>query len=158
MSSTNKTSFLGLSSWLGSDKPQRADFNSDNKLIDDFASEHSSDMQCHLSEEDREKFDLPYYSGVYFGNGNQSQTVITGCPFEPEFGLIFAIGKPSQQTDFSNKASYGYFALAAQRGSMAGISISGKNLIASSPGTAISNTEYPRMNASGTTYFYVLFR
>lgn len=32
MSSTNKTS-LGLNNWLGTDKPQRADFNKDNELI-----------------------------------------------------------------------------------------------------------------------------
>ena len=83
MSATNKTSYLGLSSWLGSDKPQRTDFNSDNEKIDAFASEHTTDLQCHLSEEDREKFDLPYYYGVYFGNGEQKQTVVTNCPFRP---------------------------------------------------------------------------
>lgn len=158
MSATNKTSFLGLSSWLGSDKPQRTDFNADNEKIDEFASEHTADTQCHLSAEDREKFDLPYYYGVYFGNGQPSQTITTKCPFEPTFGFVYSISSPAHETDFDNKACYNYFALAAQRGSTSGITISGSNLIAASSPNPVSEKEYTRMNSVGRTYFYVLFR
>ena len=158
MSATNKTSYLGLSSWLGSDKPQRTDFNSDNEKIDAFASEHTTDLQCHLSEEDREKFDLPYYYGVYFGNGEQEQTVVTNCPFRPTFGFVYCLNSPPQQTDFSNSASYSYMAFTAQRGSMSGISLSGSDLVASDPLSPVAKNEYPRMNSIGHTYFYVLFR
>lgn len=35
MGSTNKTSNLKLNSWIGSDKPQRVDFNYDNNILDE---------------------------------------------------------------------------------------------------------------------------
>ena len=158
MSATNQTSFLGLSSWLGTDKPQRTDFNADNEKIDNFASEHTADVKCHFSEEDREKFDTPYFTGVYFGNGKENQTVSTNCPFSPSFGFIFCLNKPWQETDFTNKKSYSYAAIFASRGSMPGISISDKDLVVSNTITAVSNTEYSNMNESGRTYFYALFR
>lgn len=34
MSSSNKTSYLGLNQWTGDDKPKREDFNSDNEKVD----------------------------------------------------------------------------------------------------------------------------
>ncbi len=158
MSATNKTSFLGLSSWLGSDKPQRTDFNSDNQKIDEFASGHTADLQTHLSEADREKFDTPYYMGVYYGNGQSSRTISTGCPFEPELAIVFCIGSPVQQTDFSGECSYCYFGLAAKRGGMSGVSLSGKNLVVGSSTAAVAEDEYTRMNEIGETYFYFLLR
>ena len=33
MSSTNKTDYLKLNSWLGTDRPQRIDFVDDNTII-----------------------------------------------------------------------------------------------------------------------------
>ena len=158
LSATNQTSFLGLSSWLGTDKPQRTDFNSDNEKIDNFASEHTADLKSHLSAEDREKFDQPYFMGVYFGNGKENQTIVTSCPFKPSFGFAYCLNEPWQETDFTNKASYSYAAFMATRGSMPGISISGSDLVVSNTITAVSGTEYSNMNSNGRTYFYVLFR
>lgn len=37
MSSTNKTANLALNQWLGSEISSRADFNEDNKKLDDWA-------------------------------------------------------------------------------------------------------------------------
>lgn len=34
MASSNKTTYLGLNRWLGTDKPKREDFNADNQKID----------------------------------------------------------------------------------------------------------------------------
>lgn len=39
MASTNKTPNLGLNLWLGTDKPEREDFNRDNQHLDDMAGE-----------------------------------------------------------------------------------------------------------------------
>lgn len=158
MSATNQTSFLGLSSWLGTDKPQRTDFNSDNEKIDNFASEHTADIKCHLSDEDREKFDQPYFMGVYYGNGKSSQTVSTNCPFIPSFGFIYCLNKPAQETDFSSNVSYNYFAVLAPRGSMPGVSLSDSDLVVSNSTTAVSEKEYANLNVNGRTYLYVLFR
>lgn len=55
MSSTNKTEKLGLNSWIGSDKPKRIDFNTDNEIIDRAISEHTEDTVVHINAEEREK-------------------------------------------------------------------------------------------------------
>lgn len=158
MSATNQTPFLGLSSWLGTDKPQRTDFNSDNEKIDNFASEHTADVKCHLSNEDRAKFDQPYFMGVYYGDGNNSQTIKTKCPFTPNIGFVFCINKTSQETDIASKASYNYFAILSQRGSMPGVSLSGSDLVVSNSVSAVSKDERTNMNVSGRTYIYFLLR
>lgn len=158
MSATNKTSYLGLCSWLGSDKPQRADFNSDNAKIDQFASEHASDMQLHLSEEDREKLQQSYYFGVYFGNNSTSRTVSTGCPFTPTFGIVFAISTPPSITRFDTQGNYNYFAFISQRGGTTGASFSGSDINVVQSASAESYNEYANLNTTGKTYCYILFR
>ena len=158
MSATNKTSYLGLSSWLGSDKPQRTDFNSDNQKIDDFASGHAADLQAHMSEEDREKFENPYYIGVYYGNGESIRTISTGCSFEPALAIVFCIDSPVQQTDFSGGFSYCYFGMAAKRGGTAGVMLSGTDIVVDSSTAAVAEAEYTRMNEIGETYLYFLVR
>lgn len=158
MSATNQTPFLGLSSWLGTDKPQRTDFNADNEKIDNFASEHTADLQCHLSTEDREKFDQPYFMGIYYGDGKNSQTIKTNCPFTPNFGFVYCINRTPQETDFSSNASYNYFAVLSQRGSMPGVSLSNSDLVVSNSISAVFEKEYANMNVSGRTYVYFLFR
>ena len=45
MASTNKTEYLSLNAWVESDRPQRADFNSDNSIID-------SALGAHLENDD----------------------------------------------------------------------------------------------------------
>ena len=40
MSSSNKTSYLGLNQFVGSDKPKMEDFNADNRLLDEKMQQH----------------------------------------------------------------------------------------------------------------------
>ena len=158
MSATNQASFLGLSSWLSGDKPQRSDFNSDNQKVDDFAAEHTSDMQHHLSDEDREKFDLPYYMGVYYGDNQASRTVATQCPFEPQLCMVFCINSAVQQSDFEIGRSVNRVGLASVRGGTPGIGISGCNITVQNIDAFASSDEWIRLNESGKTYFYFLLR
>lgn len=69
MSSSNKTANLQLNSWIGTDRPKMADYNSDNEKIDAAFGSHTGDMQTHLSQEDRERLETPVYVGTYFGDG-----------------------------------------------------------------------------------------
>lgn len=69
MSSSNKTANLQLNSWIGTDRPMMADYNSDNEKIDAAFGEHTGNMQIHLSQDDRARLEMPIYTGVYFGDG-----------------------------------------------------------------------------------------
>ena len=49
MSSSNKTNYLGLNQFVGSDKPKMEDFNADNRLLDEKIQQHIQ-SQLHLTE------------------------------------------------------------------------------------------------------------
>ena len=49
MSSTNKTYYMGLNSWVGADVPKMEDFNADNELLDALISEHFNDDAIHVT-------------------------------------------------------------------------------------------------------------
>jgi len=159
MSSTNKTEFLGLNSWASTDIPKRADFNHDNSVIDEAMKNHSENNDVHLRDGEREAWNSPYYMGVYYGTGGSAErTVVTGCPFKPRFGVIFANGTSPSVTNFSGSLNYNYFALVSLRANTIGASISGSDLIVKSFSMPSVSNEYPSLNSSGYTYCYVLFR
>lgn len=157
MSSSNRTETIGLNSWLGSDRPERADFNSDNEIIDSVFAEHFED-DCHISDEERAKWNSPYFTDTYFGDASQTRTIQTACPFTPSWGIVFRVGAMPATTDFSNSRNLNHFAIASQNGSMAGISLSGTSLTVRQSGSALSANEYAAMNSLGEAYCYILFR
>ena len=50
MSSTNKTTNLGLNQWIGSDRSKREDFVDDNKKIDDWAGQVNTQLNANTQE------------------------------------------------------------------------------------------------------------
>ena len=56
MSSSNKTSYLGLNQFVGSDKPKMEDFNADNRLLDEKMQQHVQ-SQLHLTEQQKERLE-----------------------------------------------------------------------------------------------------
>lgn len=159
MSSSNKTANLGLNSWLGSDKPSRTDFNSDNEIIDSYFNNHTTDMEMHLSESDRDRLEEPYYIGTYFGDGKTRRTIDTQCPFDPTFGIIFCINYPMGVNSYETERNYNYAAFVSIRGSNLGVSISGNQInVVHTVQEATLETESATLNTSGLTYFYILFR
>ena len=158
MSSTNKTAHLGLNSWLGSDKPQREDFNRDNSLIDNAVSTHTADASIHILPAERDRWDTPFAIGTYFGNGSNVRTVTLECDFDPTWGIVFAASKVPDLADFTNKAQYHYFALFTDRGSMSGTQLSGKTLTVNQSAVAVFGNEYRSFNENGATYVYIVFR
>ena len=72
MSSTYKTTNLGLNQFVGSDRPKMEDFNFDNQQIDQKFQEHVL-SNLHLTEQQREQLGKASYQiGSYSGDGQAS--------------------------------------------------------------------------------------
>ena len=158
MSSAGKTNFLKLNKWSSTDVPKRVDFNSDNELVDKAIKDHFENDNRHLSDSERETWNMPFYAGSYYGNGALQRTIVTNCPFEPCFGIIFAGGMPTSVVDFNNKTKYNYLGLLSKRGGTSGLSLSKSDFTISTDGFAVTNGELISLNNTGLTYYYVLFR
>lgn len=87
MASTNKTPNLKLNSWIGSDKPKRTDFVGDNDIIDRELGNHLNDTVVHLTEEDRQKLDVPFSVTTFSGTGVDNR--ILNFSFEPSFVIVY---------------------------------------------------------------------
>ncbi|MFR5875362.1 MAG: hypothetical protein ACLUFN_02605 [Eubacterium sp.] len=158
MSSTNKTSLLKLNSWIGSDIPQREDFNNDNQIIDDVISSHLSDSNLHTSASEKNIWNTPYAITTYYGNGSSSRTLALSTNFNPTWGIIFAVGRPIQIVDVDNQADYNYCGIFSTRGSTTGVSIVGKNVQLVQSSSALFGNEYRSFNENGVTYVCIAFR
>ena len=96
MSSTYKTTNLGLNQFVGSDRPKMEDFNFDNQQIDQKFQEHVL-SNLHLTEQQREQLGKASYQiGSYSGDGQASRTI--AVEGEIGFGLIFMVGEVFNQT------------------------------------------------------------
>lgn len=158
MSSSNKSEFLGLNIWDGTDIPKRADFNYDNSVVDSAMKNHCENTELHISTEEREAWNAPYYMNVYFGNGNANRVIETDCPFTPSFGFVFANLTAPQTANFDNKMHTNHFAIISKRANTLGASLSDKNITVRYTATALTGNEYVSLNAVGYTYCYILFR
>ncbi len=159
MSSTNKTNYLGLNSWIGSDVPKRADFNQDNALIDEAVGTHLNDDERHVTEDDRSKWDNNMYMFTYYGDGTENRTVDTGCPFKARAAVVFASNYPVANTKFDSKMNYNYFAVAASVGHTIGVTLSGGTKLSVVQSTSAEvDEEYCNMNAKSVVYTVIMFR
>lgn len=160
MSSTNKTENIGLNSWVGTDVPKREDFNADNVLIDKAISEHTLNSNIHIENTEREKWNSPYYIGVYYGDGELSRTLdFEDMPFRPNWAIVFATSTFPSVTDFSNKMTYNYFGFVTTSGSTIGMTLtSNKKLKVIQSPTLINSTGVRSFNEDGMTYVAIFFR
>lgn len=159
MSSSNKTSNLGLNLWSGSDVPKRVDFVSDNTIIDKVVSEHLDDDDRHITGDEREVWTKFYHKFSYTGNGASSRIIDSGCEFQPTWGLVFANSYMPSVVDVSNNANYNYFGLFGKGGSTSGVTLSNGNKLSVVQSSApIQNTEYRNYNQNGVVYTVVMFR
>ena len=114
MSSTNKTTNLKLNDWVGTDVPQREDFNADNQRIDKAIGDHTGNTTVHITQAERDLWGLPFYYYNYFGNGKATRKVEVPSPFRPRFAIVFADGMAPSVCKFSSSANYHYVAFASQ--------------------------------------------
>ena len=92
MASSQFTANLGLCSWLASDRPKRADFVSDNGIIDRVLGNHVNDTDAHMSQQEKEKALQPYTSVIYAGSGTASRSIEIG--YRPGFAIVYKKNAP----------------------------------------------------------------
>lgn len=160
MSSTNKTKNLELNSWIGSDKPQRVDFNNDNEIIDTVITEHKKDSISHITAQEREKWNSFVKTGLYYGNGASERTITFDCDFDVSLIIIFAGNRPFSAAKFSDSRHYNYSAFISVLASSLGARFGSdyKSFIVNQSASALYNNEYASLNESGVAYTYILLR
>lgn len=128
MASSNYTPNLHLNAWDASDRPKRADFVSDNTIIDTQLGGHIANTGVHLSAAEKALLDEPYITMMYAGNGESQRTI--ALDFHPKFVFIYKRGVPfvtySNGVNVVNAASGSY-----GQGASAGISFTGTGVVVS---------------------------
>lgn len=155
MSSTNKTEYLKLNDWIGSDRPQRIDFVDDNRIIDEAIKLHVSDSGKHLSSDEKAKITTPYVVISYAGTGSASNTV--SLNIEPNFVIVFMKDAPPMETDSSGNILVNQCFVAKSNGSVGGAVISGSNVIVYSSDAAANGVKH-NMNKLNGQYCIVAFK
>lgn len=87
MSSSQKTEYLQLNAWLGTDRPQRIDFVDDNNIIDRAIKEHVNNTTMHCTGEEKTKINNPYIIKTYVGTGSASRNI--SFDFTPKMVILF---------------------------------------------------------------------
>lgn len=154
MASSSYTPNLHLSAWSASDRPKRADFVSDNSIIDTALGGHLADSAVHLTAEEKQRITEPFMVRVYAGNGESSRNVELG--FQAKVAIVFRRGAApvslSSGTTSVNCgiATYGY-------GASAGIALNATG-VSVSQSAAASDGQIVNLNQTGVQYTVVAFR
>ena len=128
MSSTNKTTNLKLNDWVGTDVPQREDFNADNQRIDKAIGDHTGNTTVHITQAERDLWGL------------------------------FADGMAPSVCKFSSSANYHYVAFASQTRGTIGMTLDNQTLTVNQSVSPVTGQEYACLNQNGTTYAVLFFR
>ena len=156
MPTENKTPNLQLNSWLGTDKPQRADFVSDNAIIDTVLGEHLADLTKHLSADDRALLTAPFKVGVISGNGNASKAHT--LDFYPRIVFVFLRNSPFIEYDATNSYTRCNSAVVtSDGGGSCGAELFLDTLTLSQSSSA-TNGRFFNLNKSGSQYVYIAFK
>lgn len=91
MASSKKTSKLGLNLWAETDKPERADFVSDNQKLEELVGAHIQASSMHLTTTEKQLVNDANRIFIYSGDGNS--TKVYNLPFIPRTVLVFALTK-----------------------------------------------------------------
>lgn len=154
MATSRYTTNLHLSAWEESDRPKRADFVSDNEIIDRELGGHLADDTVHLTAAEKQKIDEPYVCIAYAGSGESTRTLTVG--FTPKIAIVYKRGVPpvtvSSGVTVVNSAAayYGH-------GGSAGIAISSQGVAVQQASSATDGVRN-NLNESGSQYALIAFR
>lgn len=129
MASSEKTSRLGLNLWQETDKPERADFVSDNEILEETLGTHLKDYTQHLTSTEKTWVGTPYQLLTYTGNGSSQRTYTLDISGRAVF--IFAIDRPlaeDGETSSGDAMKSIFYGLQTGIYHTPGISLSGKAL------------------------------
>ncbi|MBQ7218148.1 MAG: hypothetical protein IJS27_01485 [Ruminococcus sp.] len=154
MASSSFTSHLGLCNWAATDRPKRADFVSDNNIIDNTVGTHIADTTKHLTAAEKEKALTPYTAMIYAGTGADNRAVTTA--FQPKFVIVYKKNAPlignENGTSIINSAATVY-----AHGGSAGVSLTSTGFTVRQQATAENGMRYS-LNEEGEQYCAVVFR
>ena len=154
MATSNYTANLHLSAWSDTDRPKRADFVSDNAIIDAQLGGHLADGGIHVTSAEKAKISEPFVSTVYAGSGESSRTI--SLDFTPKMVVVFKRGAPFVQ--YSGSVNVVNAACAAySHGSSAGVGITTNGVSVTEQATA-ENGVRVSLNASGSQYTLIAFK
>ena len=133
MASSQFTANLGLCNWLANDRPKRADFVSDNGIIDRVLGNHVNDTDAHMTQQEKTKALQPYTSAVYAGSGAASRTIEIG--FRPGFAIVYKKNAPP--IEYSNGVTIVNSAICCYaQGSSSGVGVSSNGVTVTQQSTA----------------------
>ena len=155
MSSTNKTDYLKLNSWLGTDRPQRIDFVDDNTIIDTAIKNHVQNTTMHCTSTEKTIIENPYTMISYTGTGEETN-VITFA-FNPKLVIVFYKDLPSQQTDSSGNTVINQAIVAKSHGGSGGVVISGYDVTVTQSTSAVDGIFY-NLNKYNGQYCIIGFK
>lgn len=154
MSSSNKTSYLGLNQFIGSDKPKMEDFNTDNRLLDEKIQQHLQ-SQLHLNEQQRKRLESPsYLIGSYTGDGTAKRTILVEQPIG--FGFVFMVGEGLHYAVTTLGENHIFSAVMTPKGCSKGISITSGGFSVLQSGSSTPDGKKNMLNQSGKTYLYLI--
>ena len=160
MASTNKTPNFNLNSWLGTDKPTRSDFNSDNELIDSILSEHIENSDVHISSEQKAKLEQPFVKGMIAGNGESSKTIT--FDFAPSFVIYFQENFALAEYDMENSYNRCHAGIATTISGIsscsAGLQLYGNKLTVQQTTGEAEYGLFINLNEDGGQYTYIAFK
>ena len=147
MSSSNKTNYLGLNQFVGSDKPKMEDFNADNRLLDEKIQ--------HLTEQQRERLENPgYLIGSYTGDGTTKRTISVAQPIG--FGFVFMVGEGLHYAVTTLGENHIFSAVMAPQGCSKGVSITSGGFTVLQSGSSTPDGKKNMLNQSGKKYIYLI--
>lgn len=155
MSSSNKTPYLHLNSFLGSDVPVRTDFNNDNLLVDQAVKNHVQNHDMHFDVEEKLRVDQMFYFTGYMGDNKPTKTIT--LPFSPAFVFVYCTSLPLNRVDSSAGVKYNNMGFATQGEGTWGIDLN-ENILEVHYDPKISSGEIMYMNAMAMAYTVVALR
>lgn len=156
MASINKTQRLGLNLWADTDRPQRADFNSDNMILEQVLGDHTENDGIHLTESEKARAASPVGYTGYVGNGESTRAVT--LPVSPLAAIVYCVGKPSAVYDSTKNCVKNYKAAAVfGAGAQKGVSLSGASVTVSQEAEASAGAVMC-LNEEGAQYRVVFLR
>lgn len=160
MPTENKTTNLQLNSWLGTDKPMRTDFVSDNNILDTVIGNHLADTTKHFSTQDRNLLTNPFEIFTYVGDGTSIRSI--SINFNARIAFVFRKNVPLFEYDPVNGYIVTNCAIVCPGyGTAVGLSLS-NNTINVSQGITTTNTPntkvYVNLNSNKNNYVCILIK
>ena len=154
MASSGFTSNLGLCDWASTDRPKRADFVSDNHILDSTVGGHIADTTKHLTAAEKQQALQPYTTMIYAGDGTDNRSLT--ADFAPKLVMVFK--KNAALMTYENGVMIVNAAAAAYgSGGSEGVSVSSTGFVVRQQ-SAASDGRRLSLNETGCQYLAVVFR